>query len=207
MPIIQHEYINDALLGVWEITEDENTLLSVLQPKKEDLKTLSKVAAQNTRIEKIAARALTKELCTRLDYPYTCIYKNKHGKPMLECDLEISISHSTNYAAAIIAPQKVGIDIQKYTDKIHKVKHRVFTDTEIEMIDDDDMMLIVLWGFKETLYKLYGNRKLTFKRDIIVQDIDFDNKTGTTSIGINGKHNTYQLKYEQIKDHILTYNI
>lgn len=208
MPIIHHEYINNNIIGVWKITETEEELRALLPQDGQDLKVVNRISHPRTRVQKLASRALAKELCSLIKYPYSCVLNNSKGKPSLEdCNLEISISHGEDYASAIIGPHDVGIDIQQYTDKIHNIKNRVFNPDEIELTQNDPMLLIVLWGFKETLYKLYSNRELTFKRDILIKSLNTSTKTGTTVVGVDGDFKTYTLKYEQIEDHILTYNL
>lgn len=208
MPIIHHEYINNNIIGVWKITETEDELKGLLPENGHDLQLVKNISHPRTRVQKLASRALAQELCTLIKYPYSCVTNNDNGKPSLEdCKLEISISHGENYASAIIGPHNVGIDIQQYTDQIHAIKNRVFNPDEIELTKGNPMLLIALWGFKETLYKLYSNRELTFKRDILIKKLNPITQTGETVVGVNGNFTTYTLKYEQIEDHILTYNL
>ncbi len=208
MPIIHQKYINNNIIGVWKISENEEELKSLLPHNGQDLHVAKTISHPRTRVQKLASRALAQELCSFIKHPYSCVLNNSKGKPSLEnCSLKISISHGENYASANIGPNDVGVDIQQYTEKIHAIKNRVFNPEEIALTNNDPMLLIVLWGFKETLYKLYSNKALTFKRDIIIKSLDTKNKTGKTIVGAKGNFTTYTLKYEQIEDHILTYNI
>src|SRR5690606_36591656 len=92
---------------------------------------------------------------------------DENGKPYLNNGLAFSISHSGIYAAIIINKTGCGIDIEKISPKVERIKHKFLNDTDLELIDSlDDYPLKILtmyWCAKEALYKLYGNKKLIFK--------------------------------------------
>jgi len=58
---------------------------------------------------------------------------DSYGKPHLtNSPLEMSLSHSNEVAAAILAPQSVGIDIQKLVAKIERIAHKYMCESEFE---------------------------------------------------------------------------
>ncbi len=84
----------------------------------------------------------------------------EHGKPELDCGLNISISHSGKYALCAISDHAVGCDIEKVDTANLKVAKRFFTEREYEMLtsagDDIDTLFYRLWTMKESLIKLTG---------------------------------------------------
>jgi phosphopantetheinyl transferase len=125
---------------------------------------------------RFAAKFATKRLLEQIKFPknvrhwsgYTIIV-DENGRPFLQADKEnialpvdISISHSASMAATM-AVQKgyCGIDIQKVTPQIFKVKDRFCTHGEKQVLEDffpvgpeqQAAPLTKLWAAKEALRK------------------------------------------------------
>ena len=91
-------------------------------------------------------------------------------------NVEISISHTRAWAAAIISDAKVGTDIQVRVDKIDRIAHKFMSSREMENINPLRKISFyhVYWGAKECLYKAYGRRKLDFKNHILIHPFNLE---------------------------------
>lgn len=112
------------------------------------------------------------------------LYYDENGKPHLLGDKQISITHSYNFAAIIISNEKVGIDIEMQRFKIIRIAHK-FTPIEEyrTMANDDALMrkLTIVWCAKESLYKSFAEKSVSFLQHIDVNEFSMDdNKTTAT---------------------------
>ncbi|MEW7289839.1 4'-phosphopantetheinyl transferase family protein [Aquimarina sp. 2304DJ70-9] len=100
------------------------------------------------------------------------LYYDEFGKPHLKDGKQISISHSYVFAAIIISDHPVGIDIEKQRDKIHRIAHKFVNEGENGYLEEQKLdktrALTVIWGAKESLYKLYATAGLSFKQHVYV---------------------------------------
>tara|TARA_X000001036_G_scaffold131228_1_gene124038 strand:+ start:456 stop:1076 length:621 start_codon:yes stop_codon:yes gene_type:complete len=172
MPII--EDINLFLktrLVVWEINEDIEDLRSEVLLDKDSVKLLADRKSEIHKKQFLAIRNILKEISV---YNQNLKY-DELGRPFLIDDINISITHSGNYAALIISDQKVGIDIEVVADRILKITDK-FLDTELiypQVLDKETAL--IYWNIKESIFKLVKNSGVDFKKNIIVLPLDFKN--------------------------------
>ncbi len=103
--------------------------------------------------------------------------KDTFGKPHFrgQTKLEFSLSHSHGHAAALVSPQACGIDLQRRVDKITKLRskfERLDERAFIERQPDEVGALHVLWGAKESLFKLWGRRLIDWHEHLIVFEFE-----------------------------------
>jgi phosphopantetheinyl transferase len=166
-----YQNIKENLIwGIWEIEEEENTLISLL-PKGINLSELEQVKHERRRMEWLSARVLALSLAKKIGIEIETFYKDEYGKPyLLNNQFFISISHAKQYAVVILQKDKpVGIDIEIQSEKVSRSISRVCKSEEIEQIGNDERRATIFWCAKEALYKYYGKKKLDFKKDIHVQ--------------------------------------
>ncbi len=89
------------------------------------------------------------------------IFYNEKSKPFLFSEKKhISISHSFERIAIAISSYQIGIDIEKLrkNKKIVKIKKKFVRDDESVFIHPnyEEDYLHIIWGIKESLYKLEG---------------------------------------------------
>lgn len=124
---------------------------------------------------------------------------DQFGKPHLKDGKKISITHSFTFTAIIISDDlHVGIDIEKQREKILKIAHK-FTPIEeyntIANVDAKISKLTIVWGAKESLYKIYGKKKLLFLHHIYIDDFKFEDKKTQGAIRFNGEESGYTIKF------------
>lgn len=153
-------------VGIWKITETESELKSRLS----HLKDIPEVQNHRT-LQWLAARAILLELYGDSTLE---IEKDSFGKPFLpKSNSFISISHCGDYAAAIISNQEfAGIDIEKVNSRIKRVGHKFAVEKEKQILSKhkEEEALHIIWGVKESLYKLYGRREIDFIDNLEILD-------------------------------------
>ena len=123
MPLfIQHTYPSYKW-GVWKMDETLDELLNMLPQQETYLEGLQRFSAEHRRLEWLSVRVL---LFTLLGEEKEIAYYPS-GKPYLaDKSASISISHTRGYVSVIIgeAGKEVGIDIEQYGERVHKVAHK-----------------------------------------------------------------------------------
>jgi phosphopantetheinyl transferase len=141
--------------------------LPLTQPELADL-ALIRHPAQRT--EWLACRVAVRQLVEQLGGVYTGLYKDEYGKPHLrDLPWSISLSHTAGWAAAVVHQSRpVGIDIEPIRDQFQRVVPRTLSADEIAHAAGLPARLAVYWCAKESLYKLYGKRQLTFREHLLI---------------------------------------
>jgi phosphopantetheine--protein transferase-like protein len=187
MPLIFKEnLLENDLWGIWEIKEEEDWFFNQWQLSPEENLHFNKLKGRK-RLEYVSARHLV-HLLTGLDHRNP-IHTDLTGKPIFLWDptLHLSISHSHQYAAAILSKtSKVGIDIQLIVPQMRKVAKRVFSSTELSFASTENEleMLHILWGIKEAVYKAFGLGGIDFKNQISVHSFIYQYPKGSFKAGL-----------------------
>src|SRR5690606_25028830 len=127
MPLVKLEKNSHYRYSIWKISEPENFF-------SEALGFGSERNTEKRRLEYLASRYLLKYLLP--EFPFGAITTGQ-GKPGIEDDIvHFSISHSFPYVAVVIGNQSVGIDIQMYREKIHRVKHKFLSPEERRIVQE-----------------------------------------------------------------------
>ncbi len=172
MPLIQN-YITEEKghFCIWHITENEAFFSDKLQLTDTDRAELNERKGRR-RLEWLAGKYLVQLM---VDFKHKVV-KDEFGKPHLEdSDLHISITHSSHFAAAIISPKAVGIDIQEVTPRLDRIAWRVMNDNKLQQLDKTHRLdhLHAYWCAKEAMYKAYGWRGLDFRKNIVIKPFNF----------------------------------
>lgn len=125
------------------------------------------------------------------------------GKPIVN-EGHISISHSRNNVVIGYSKDHViGVDIEFYNPKIHRIKHKFLADIENERFDtEDEKILTILWSIKEAIYKMEDIPGLMFKDHILVHDL---HDRGDVRVIKNGLEHDYEFDYSVFDDFVITY--
>jgi len=168
----------DIELAIWQTIEESSYFsnkLSILESEKQILEDLS----DRKKCEWLSSRYLLHLMSGRVQRGR--FTKDIHGKPHLEdSDFHISISHSRDLVAVIASTLLVGVDIQHFVSKIHRIRHKFTSDNELSNIPENKTLeaLHIIWGAKESLYKAYGKRALDFKKNILVSGLEISSDEG-----------------------------
>jgi 4'-phosphopantetheinyl transferase len=132
-----------------------------------------------------------------------CVYDD-FGKPVLQGSTRhISVSHSELWCAAMISDQPCGVDIQVYRNTVQRIANRFLDPNEIRALaalDNPLHQLHLLWGAKECLYKAYGKKKLGFRENIHITDINRDAGTANGVVAYDDLHLSYEIHYRMLPE-------
>jgi 4'-phosphopantetheinyl transferase len=188
---------------VWKIEESFDELFENTPFTERSKERLLSMKSELHQRGFLSVRHLLKEA----GYTDFDLYYTNNGKPHLTDGKHISITHSFTFSALIISDVEVGIDIEKNREKIKIIQHK-FVNFESGFIHEDDdyiEQLTVIWGAKESLYKIYPHGGLTFKNDIDINSFQIADKKTTGYIKVEGWDKNYDIRFEQLNGFTLVY--
>lgn len=197
MPLFYQHNINDTTkLAVWHITEDETFFREKVAIQKE-------ITHPHKRLQHLAGRYLLDIL--HPGFPFHLIEIARSKKPLLSNgEIHFSISHCGDYAAAIVSEDALaGIDVELVTPKIETVKARFLRDDELKLAASADaeshtkehQILTLFWSSKEAIFKWYGHGALSFKNNMGIKKLFFEQDAGVINAYFR-KGTTVDLKIE-----------
>lgn len=176
MPLIRKiEVSKDATIGIWQVTEDAETLKWSLQWGQEDIKCFQALKSPQRCLHWLAGRVLLRKLMGT--DKYIDLHIDDYGKPFLvNSDYKISISHSGNMVAVMLSKYECGLDIEELREnRIAELSHKFMSDQELAQLGTKhtEEKMYLHWCVKEALYKLYGKKKLDFKRNLFIYPFEY----------------------------------
>ncbi|NOR28102.1 MAG: 4'-phosphopantetheinyl transferase superfamily protein [Lutibacter sp.] len=188
---------------VWKIDESLDELSQDIALNDRSKSRLSSMKSELHQRGFLSVRHLLKEA----GYTDFDLYYTANGKPHLKDKKHISITHSFNFSAIIISDVEVGIDVEKNREKIKIIQHKFINFERGFIHQDDDYIeqLTVIWGAKESLYKIYPHGGLTFKNDIDINSFQIADKKTTGYIKVKGWDKVYTIQFEQLENFTLVY--
>ena len=203
MPVYQLKNIADHInTGVWKITESSKELADQLIKKGYPLTNMPDSKNENRLKQWLATRLLLNEFFNNVTIAY-----NEFGKPFLSNDKHISISHSNDLVAIIINENSpCGIDIEKISDKVERIKHKFLNPLDIENVTSIEE-LTLYWGAKEALYKYYGQKKVLFIEHLFIDNYSKKSTSFAGKIDMTDFKIELPMMYENIDDYILVHTL
>ena len=174
MPLVKLEKINqNSSWALWKIDETLEQLVQYVQLHPDDLSELHSIHHPRKQLEWLSGRAALRALLDAENQYEFRLRKDEKGKPHLNDHIyHISLANSYPYGVAIIhRNHPVGIDIEKPSSKLIRVKHKFLNTSEASEVKEDLHKLCIYWACKESLYKLYGRKQLSLKQNISVNPI------------------------------------
>ena len=201
MPFLKEFIINDKTkVKLWKVMMGElNT-----KELNSDEKNLLELKKSNILREQFLA---TRKLLALENSNYKIIY-DINGKPSLNSNYNISISHSYEIAAIAISDNfNIGIDVQLRENKIFNIQNKFLNKSEKSNIGDDPTVdiLTMVWASKESIYKAIGLKGISFSENIKIDKVIENDKTG---IGyyINGTEKVkFDLKFFYVDEYTICY--
>lgn len=126
------------------------------------------------------------------------LYYDAFGKPHLNNDKYISITHSFNYTAIILSDEEVGIDIEKQREKIIRIAHKFTPIDEYRTIANDDALirkLTIVWCAKESLFKSFAEKGVSFLQHIDIHDFDLDDQRTRATVTYGKRIESYDVDF------------
>lgn len=189
----------DANIYIWKVEESLPWLQEGVELTRNCQERFDSMKSQ---LHKRAFMSI-RHLLAEAGYTDQDLYYDEVGKPHLKDGTHISITHSYNFTAIITSrTTEVGIDIEKQRDKILRIASKFTPLEEYRTLANDDAVvrkLTIVWGAKESLYKIYGTKGVSFLQHINVTDFDFDSAITTATInyrGIESQYNIFFIEFE-----------
>jgi len=194
---------NHTTIYVWKIKESLVDLSGSMPLTDRSKNRIQSMKSELHQRGFLSVRHLLKEA----GYSDFDLYYNGNGKPLLKDEKHISITHSFTFSAIAISDKEVGIDVEKNREKIKIIQHK-FVNFEKGFIHQDDdyiQQLTVIWGAKESLFKIYPHGGLTFKNDIDINSFQISDKKTTGFIKVKDWDKQYDIHFEQLDGFTLVY--
>ncbi len=189
---------------IWEITESFDEL-NTLFLSENSLNRLNGMRSELAQRGFLSIRHILKEA----GYTDDDLYYTNNGKPHLKDGRYISITHSFTFSGIIISDDMhVGIDIEKQRDKILRIAHKFTTPEDYNHLAIEHNLvrkLTIVWGAKESLYKIYEQEGLSFLRHIYVEDFNFKDTQTTATITFKKKKSLYTVHFLEFEGFTCVY--
>ncbi|CAM1348975.1 4'-phosphopantetheinyl transferase family protein [Tenacibaculum insulae] len=196
MPVHKTLTVNETTkVLIWKIEESFDDLFKGIQLTQSNNDRVRKMKSDLHRRGFLSVRHLLKEV----GYTDADLVYDEFGKPHLKNGKFISITHSFTFSGIIISDDKpVGIDIEKQRDKILKIAHKFTPIEAYKSIANHEALvskLTIVWGAKESLYKIYGKKKLLFLENIYIEDFSFETNQTTGKILYESVTDEYKIHF------------
>jgi phosphopantetheinyl transferase len=189
---------------IWKVEESFDWLQQGVKLTRACLERVNGMRSEIHRRGFISIRHLLAEA----GYEDKDLIYDEFGKPHLADGKYISITHSFNFTGLICSTQKVGIDIEKQRDKILKIANKFTPLKEYHTVANEEALirkLTIVWGGKESIYKLMEEPGLGFLQHINITDFDLDATETTGKVFFNGKTSRYDLKFLEFEGFTCVY--
>ena len=201
MPFLKEFIINEKTkIKLWKV------IIGELSPKElnKDDKKLFKLKKNNLLKEQFLA---TRKILSNENSDYIITY-NLDGKPILNSEFNISISHSHEIAALVISNNlKFGMDVQFKESKILNIQNKFLNEFEKLNIGHDPSIdiLTMIWTSKESIYKAIGLKGISFSENIKIDKVTVKDKIGK-GYYINGAEKVkFDLRFFYLDEYIVCY--
>ena len=207
MAVIIREHFNEDIeFGIWEITENYDTLISKLNLDEQDIATVESFKNHQRKLEWLSVRTLLKEMLGK----NSKIVYGPERKPYLHNnEFNISISHSKNLTSILMSKKKrVGLDLEFMTNKILRIADKFLRPEELENINKDLELyhLYLHWCAKEALYKICDKVDINFVTNLNIEPfIPKDNGLMLGTVNNSYMNEKFTLNYFTIKNYSIVW--
>nr|WP_298996759.1 4'-phosphopantetheinyl transferase superfamily protein [uncultured Allomuricauda sp.] len=206
MPIYKSITVSPSTTAyLWKVTESESDLAHNVELTPHCQQRLDGMKSEMHRRAFLSIRHLLAEA----GYVDKDLYYSDFGKPFLKDGNHISITHSNNFTGIIISKnEEVGIDIEMQREKILRIAHKFTPIHEYRTLTNTEAVirkLTIVWGAKESLYKIYAQPGLSFLQHIDVSDFRFDDKETKAKIRYQGQKSEYGVNFLEFEGFTCVY--
>ena len=201
MPFLKEFIINEKTkIKIWKV------MIGELSPKElnKDDKKIFKLKKNNILREQFLA---TRKILSLENSSYIITY-DFDGKPSLNSEFNISISHSHEIAALVISNNRmIGLDVQFKESKILNIQNKFLNKFEKLNIGRDPSIdiLTMIWTSKESIYKAIGLKGVSFSENIQIEKFTEKDEIGKGHY-INGIEKVkFDLKFYYLDEYIVCY--
>jgi phosphopantetheinyl transferase len=198
--IINHN--KNTTIFIWKIDESLAQLEKSVTLNDRSIKRIQGMRSESHKKGFLAVRKLL-ETAQLTDFD---LYYTDDGKPHLKDGRIITISHSFDFSAIAISESEIGIDIEKNRDKIQRIASK-FIVSENNFLCNENLteQLTVIWGAKESLFKIYPDGGLLFIEHLPVEKFKLHEKTTSGQILKDTINKSYRIYFDIFDGYTLVY--
>ena len=204
---LKKELDNEAVIGVWQITETEEELKELSSTPSDEMEEISFIRSESLWKQRLAVRALLNTLFDEKVY----LSHHDNGKPYIENDaINISITHTERFVAVILHKEEnVGIDIESLDRDFSVVEKKALSEDEIDDLEDEkrNEQLAIYWCAKEAIFKLLSVYNLDFAEQIEIERFRprGEGELEATFVNEDGDEEEFDLEYMTFDRHVLVW--
>ena len=208
MPLYKTIQVSSSIIvHIWKIQESENELGNGIVLTDHCQNRMMRMKSELHRRGFLSIRHLMAEA----GYVDHDLYYDDFGKPHLKDGTHISITHSNHFTGIVVSEvQEVGIDIEMQREKILRIAHKFTPIEEYNTIANTEALirkLTVVWGAKESLYKIYAEPGLSFLHHIDIHDFSLSDARTTGEVLYHGKRSTYEIDFLEFEGFTCAYAV
>lgn len=201
MPLLKTIALNDyTQLFVWKISETFDELFQSVALKDVSLARVDSMKSESHQRGLLAVRRLLMEA----GYSDFDLYYDEFGKPHLGNGKHISISHSHDFSVIVLSDVNVGADLEILKEKTLKLAPRYMDVSHLENLSKSDELIkaTVVWGIKESVFKIKNEIGISFKDNIFEDDFNLEDKKCGVSLQFNDKTERFDIVFEFIENYV-----
>lgn len=202
MPIVKKIELNEfTQVFIWEITESFEELFEGLELNVISLARLKAMKSESHQKGFLSVR----KLLEHVEYSDFDLYYDALGKPHLKDGKHISISHSHTFSAIAISNELIGIDLEICKEKILKIASRYMAVSHLENLSHEEQIqkATVIWGIKESIFKIKNEIGISFKDNIFEDDFNLLDKKCHAELRFNKKIEHFDIVFDFIDNFVI----
>lgn len=200
------QYNPTTKILIWKITETFDELFSQVILKEKTLERLQTMKSETHQRAFLSVRKLLQET----GHNDVQLHYDEFGKPHLDNENHISITHSFDFSAIILSNKNVGIDIEQRREKIIRIADKFVDKSEFEFLNKENLQdyiskLTVIWGIKEAVFKIRNEKGISFKDHIFVAPFEMEDLKTEALLTFENLNIKFNISFEEIEDYTLVY--
>lgn len=201
MPLYKEIILKEnAKLYLWKITEDSGELHRAVKLNTSSQNRVDSMKSVSHQKGFLAVRMLLQHI----GYTDFDLYYDAFGKPHLTDGKCISISHSHTFSAIAISDQRIGLDVEQVKEKILKIASRFMDVSHLENLSEIEKRIkaTVIWGIKESIFKIKNIEGISFRNHIFEEDFSFEDKKASAILKHENKEENFDILFDSLEDYI-----
>jgi phosphopantetheinyl transferase len=225
MPLYKTIKINEMTTAYfWHITEDVTSLFRAVSLNESSQKRLDGMKSESHQKGFLAVRMLLQYL----DFSDNDLTYDTAGKPHLQVKRQklkykssesvthhpssitqhISISHSHEFSCICISDEVIGIDIELIKEKSLKIASRFMDVTHLQglSIADQITKTTIVWGIKESIFKIKSEKGISFPEHIFEDAFDLKKGECTAELHFNSQIEKFYVQFHLIEGYVFVFS-
>jgi phosphopantetheinyl transferase len=209
MPFFKEIHINEHTTAYfWKISEDIDWLFENVQLNEKSSCRLETMSSVEHKKGFLAVRMLLQHT----GFTDFNLFYDEFGKPHLKTEdgrrkmeeKHISISHSHEFSCICISNQCIGIDLEKRKEKTLKIAPRFMAVSHLENLSESDKIAkaTVVWGVKESVFKLKNEKGISFPNHISESPFHLEDKKGKAQLHFNEIAEDFEFQFDFVEDYV-----